>query len=163
MITYRTATDADFGQIVDFVFELQTHIVALDPLERLIVNRELLVDYIQKLMAKVAAHGAAFIAEEDGVPVGMIVGVIEPQDPDELAWTIPTKHGEVEELYVDLKVRGQGVATKLLDMLEQYFIDEGCDAVVLSVFRGNQTAHSMYLKRGYHDRTQRMLKVLKRG
>ena len=66
--------------------------------------------------------------------------------------------GEVLELFVEEKYRGQGIGTKMLAMMEDYFKEKNCDSMWISVFAPNNTAHELYKKFGFTNRDIGMLK-----
>ena len=49
-------------------------------------------------------------------------------------------------------VRNNGVGTALLEKMEEYFKNNGCEYVFISVFAYNEKALSFYDKHNYHAR-----------
>jgi ribosomal protein S18 acetylase RimI-like enzyme len=108
-------------------------------------------------------NGAIFFAEANGKVVGCIVGVVERQTKDELLECVPTKRGIILELFVDSKHRRKGIGQMLMNKMEDYLQQAGCDIVRVEVFVPNKVAHEFYKKLNYHDRDIDMIKELQGG
>ena len=97
-------------------------------------------------------NGKCYLAIENDKVVGLIMGTIPPYDEyDYLDYKCP-KRGEITELIVTSKVRSKGVGQALMDKLEEYFKDQGCEYVLVDVFAYNENAIKFYDKKGYHPR-----------
>ena len=48
----------------------------------------------------------------------------------------------------------------MLQMMEKYFKEKGCNSMWISVFAPNENAHNMYKKFGFVDREIGMLKQI---
>lgn len=104
--------------------------------------------------------GLIYVVENDGQIVGFIAGVIRAQSTQELLESIPTKAGRIIELLVDQEFRRQGIGTRLMQMMEEYSRQNGCDVSRVDVFEPNVKAHHFYRKLGYQDRMIDMIKML---
>ena len=88
----------------------------------------------------------------DNKVIGVIIGIIRKYDEfDYLDYKCP-KSGEVIELIVSKKVRSSGVGQKLMEKMENYFKNVGCEYIFLDVFNYNNNAIKFYEKQGYHTR-----------
>ena len=56
------------------------------------------------------------------------------------------------ELVVTESARKQQIGKALLDAMEQFFKNKGCEDILLGVFAYNLQARSFYEKNGYHER-----------
>jgi len=56
----------------------------------------------------------------------------------------------IHDVYVDVKCRGKGVATMLLQAAENLALEKGCCKITLEVLEGNEAAKSAYLKFGFN-------------
>lgn len=84
---------------------------------------------------------------------GNILGTIEVSHND-FVGTAMENVGSSRKLYccdlaVQLKVRRQGLATKLLKAVENYAFSKGYDELYLHVEKGNNAAEALYLREGY--------------
>ena len=70
--------------------------------------------------------------------------------------------GEVIELIVDERLRGNDIGALLMKRMERFFVEKQCDTLWVEVFRPNESAHGFYEKCGYHDRMIGMIKPLAR-
>lgn len=77
----------------------------------------------------------ATVAEIDGQVAGFVM-VVED---------------EVEQVYLDEKHRGSGIASILLDAAERQIHDDGHGIAWLAVVAGNERARAFYAKRGWVD------------
>jgi GNAT superfamily N-acetyltransferase len=97
------------------------------------------------------SKGRVFLLSEDGVAVGYAVLT--------LGWSLEY-HGLdafVDELFVVPSRRGQGLASRALDRLEEACRELGVRALHLEVERGNRTALSLYEGRGFRDNDRQLL------
>jgi len=80
------------------------------------------------------------------------MGTIPPYDEnDYLDYTCPPR-GEITELIVTQKIRSNGVGKALMEKMESYFKEQGCEWVLVDVFAYNANAIDFYSRRGYHPR-----------
>ena len=88
------------------------------------------------------------------------MGCIFPYDEhDYLDYKCP-RRGEIIELIVTKKVRSKGVGKLLMDKIETYFKNKGCEYVLVDVFAYNDNAINFYKKDNYHTRMQCMIKKI---
>lgn len=80
------------------------------------------------------------IARIDGLAVGC--GALKRLEPG---------IGEIKRVWTSPAARGQGVAGKIMDMLEQVAAQQGLHAVRLDTNRTLVEARAFYLKRGYYE------------
>ncbi len=156
----REYTEKDFETLVGFELALQQHIADLDQLKRIFADRANQEIYVRNLLKTADKSGAIFIAEINNAPVGVIVGTVKEQDEEEKLWTISSRIGRVEELYVAPEVRSHGVGDVLMSKIEELFKSRGCTVIQLGVFAPNVRAKEFYLKHGFVERYTDMLKVL---
>jgi len=55
----------------------------------------------------------------------------------------------IHDVYVDASARGKGVATKLLQAVEDLAIEKKCCKITLEILEGNEPAKRAYLKFGF--------------
>ena len=82
-----------------------------------------------------ADRATTLVAEVDGAVAGFVMVVGD----------------EVEQVYVDSRFRGRGVAAPLLDAAEDAVRRAGHRAAWLAVVAGNATARRFYQRRGWSD------------
>lgn len=85
-------------------------------------------------------HGHFVIARLDGSPVGC--GALKVLDDHS---------GEIKRVWTAEAVRGQGVATKIMDALEDIARTRGLGRLLLDTNRALVAAQAMYRKRGYRE------------
>lgn len=97
-------------------------------------------------------NGKCYLAIDNGVVVGLIMGCLRHYDEyDYLDYKCP-KCGEVTELVVSKKVRSSGIGTLLMNKIEEYFKSIGCEYISIEVFAYNKMGIKFYEKHGYHTR-----------
>ncbi len=161
-MTIREYISTDLPAIGQLTIELQQHIVEMDP-EKL--NRAASAfdadAYIDCLLNRlVKENGKLIVAEEGGTVRGFIAGTIPPQEQDDLLDHYPVKEGRIDELIVAEEFRGRNIGGLLMEAMESYFHEEGCEYIRTGVFAPNISAHRFYEKQGYEDRYIEMLKKL---
>ena len=137
----------------DLLVELEEYILSID-IDKL---DQLHPQYREKMavldLEKVKKQdGKCFLALEDDVVVGLIMGIIVSHDEyDYLDYTCP-KTGDVTELVVSKKVRSKGIGQQLMAKMEEYFKSVDCEWIKIDVFAYNENAIKFYEKQGYHPR-----------
>jgi GNAT superfamily N-acetyltransferase len=87
----------------------------------------------------------AFFAEEDGRPVGYVIGFYE--EPH-FMWST-ARVGHVDSFYVLPEMRGRGVGRLLMDAAYQAMREAGADTVALEMVAGNDIARRFYEREGF--------------
>ena len=106
-------------------------------------------------------NGMCYLAVDNDRAIGLIMGTIPPYDEyDYLDYKCP-KRGIITELIVTSKIRSKGVGQALMEKMEEYFISNDCEYVLIDVFAYNENAIKFYDKKGYHPRMYTDIKKLK--
>ena len=148
-------------QIVKLFEDFYDYLVEIDPLRKLIrqpgyeenTTEQTLKDVTEK-------EGVFYVALDGDKVVGFTVGTIRRPTPEDLLGAEPSVNGRVTELYVDKDYRGKGLATKLMEKVEQTLKEKGCDYIWVEVFAPNQPPRSLYQKLGYIERDIDMIKKI---
>ncbi len=145
----------------DLLTELEEYIVSIDIDELDQVHS----DY-HKEMALVDLEeinknsGICYLAIEKEKAIGLIMGSIPPYEKyDYLDYKCP-KRGVITELIVTSKIRNNGIGKVLINKMEEYFKQHGCEYVLVDVFAYNNIAIKFYNDRGYHSRMYTDIKKL---
>ena len=152
-ITLRTLQANDTEFLSTAMIELQQYLVPLDPERRLTCPAGYGDAYVKTLFDRISqGQGRITIATCGEESVGMIAGIIRtPETQDALGSTI-TLDGEVIELVVLEKYRNLQIGRRLMQDMEHYFAEAGCQTVSVQVFVPNSVARSFYNSLGYTDR-----------
>jgi ribosomal protein S18 acetylase RimI-like enzyme len=117
--------------------------------------------YAERTLQKVAHNnGIIYVAELGGELVGAFVGTMPEQTEEDRLEHVPAKFGEVLELVVKAECRSKGVGTMLMKKLEEYFKENSCNIAGVGVLVPNKSAHRLYSKLRYEDRSYYMTKDL---
>ncbi len=153
--------DKYLEDIKDLLVELEEYIVSIDEdnLDRVheeYRDRMALLD----LTEVNENSGKCYIALEEDKVVGMVMGIVRSYEEfDYLDYKCP-KSGEVTELIVSKKSRGNGVGKALLEIIENYFRSIDCKYVLVDVFGYNKRGINFYNKNNYHCRMITNIKEL---
>ena len=145
--------DKYLEDVRDLLIELEEYLVSIDKDELDMVHPE----YHDKMaiidLEEVRNYeGKCFLAVENGKAIGLIMGTIPPYDEyDYLDYKCP-RRGEITELIVTSKVRSSGIGKQLMEKMENYFKEIGCEYVIVDVFAYNDNAIRFYENKGYHSR-----------
>ena len=105
-------------------------------------------------------NGKCYLAIDNTKAVGVIMGIINKYDKyDYLDYKCPKK-GEITELVVSNNYRGMGIGNLLVEKMEEYFKNAGCEYVSIDVFSYNTDAINFYSKFGYHSRMNIVIRKL---
>jgi len=147
--------------VKDLLVELEKYILSIDKdeLDRLhpeyrdkmaILDLEEVKNY----------NGKCFLAIENNKAIGLIMGCIVQYDEyDYLDYKCP-KIGEITELIVSKQTRNNGIGLLLIEKIEEYFKNIGCEYTKVDVFAYNEIGINFYNKTGYHNRMYTMIKKL---
>ena len=143
----------------DLLVELEEYILTLDEdkLDRLHPDyRDKM--FLSDLDEVINNDGKVYLAIENNKAIGLIMGnIIKYSDNDYLDYTCP-KAGEITELIVSFKARGNNIGTKLMEKMEDYFKSVGCKWIHVDVFSYNIRGLNFYKRNGYHTRMDQMVK-----
>jgi len=158
-ITFREYTDADYDLLLTLSNKLEEYAKSLDPLKRVQNNPGFAELSWKETLENVEKYqGKIWIAQDGDTIAGYVVGVIWNQSEQNKLEIGEHKLGEVIDLYLEESYRRKGLGTQMLEMMEKYFKDNGCDSMWISVFSPNIAAHNAYRKFGFVDREVGMLK-----
>src|SRR3990167_1724537 len=144
-IQIRPYDEADFAILDRCMVELQTYLTQIDPLHRIRVGPNYSPKYAKDVLERVREwDGAIFLAFDGDRAVGCVAGNIEVQTEVNVEEGIPTRPGRIIELYVAEEYRGQGIGRQLIERIEQYLKEKGCDVIRIEVFAPNADARQVY-------------------
>ncbi len=95
-----------------------------------------------KYLRSYKPEGLRHIVYKGGI-IGQLEFKLMPTNP---------KIGYINLIYVAQSYRGRGVAEKAMNFVMEYFKNNSCEEVMLSVSRTNQRAIKYYLKHGFQFR-----------
>lgn len=145
----------------DLLVELEDYIVSIDKDNLDIVHQE----YREKMAIKDLEEvnnneGICYLAIDNNKVVGLIMGCIFPYDKyDYLDYKCP-RRGVITELIVNKKARSKGIGKILMNKMEEYFKNKGCEYILVDVFGYNNNAFKFYSNDGYHTRMNTMIKKI---
>ena len=153
--------DKYLEDVRDLLVELEEYIVSIDKDNLDHVHPE----YREKMAIKDLEdvnnnEGICCLAIDNNKVVGLIMGCIFPYDKyDYLDYKCP-RRGEITELIVNKKARSKGIGKILMNKMEEYFKNKGCEYILVDVFGYNNNAFKFYSKDGYHTRMYTMIKKI---
>ena len=86
------------------------------------------------------------LAELDGKPVGFLIGSIRLPDPKAPRQITAA---QLDNIFVDDEVRGQGIGEKLFDEFKEYCLSKKADTLSVAVTYQNEIATRFYEKIGF--------------
>lgn len=146
----------------DLLVQLEEYLVSIDADHLDTVGEEYREKMILHDLTEIHENeGKAYIALLDGRVAGLIFGIMRRYaEEDRLDYKCP-KSGIITELVVDQHLQHNGIGRDLMDAMESYFLEMGCETVSIDVFAYNDAAASFYEARGYHPRMISMLKRIR--
>ena len=145
--------DKYLDDVKDLLVELEEYILTIDK-DNL---DQLHSEYRDKMavldLEKVNNNeGKCYLAVENDKVVGLIMGCVKGYDEyDYLDYKCP-RSGEITELIVSKNARSNGIGKKLMQKLEEYLKNIGCEYIFIDVFAYNKNAIKFYEKTGFHTR-----------
>lgn len=147
--------------VKDLLVKLEEYIISIDKdnLDRIHPDYRNLMA-IKDLNEVKENEGKCYLAVENNDVIGLIMGIIPSYDKyDYLDYKCP-KRGIITELVVSKNNRSNGVGTKLIRKLEDYFKSKSCEYVLVDVFAYNDIGNNFYNKNGYHNRMYTSIKKI---
>ena len=93
-----------------------------------------------------AGDALVLVARRDGAPVGYAVAHL--QDGPDDTFAVGARYAELYSLSVAPEVRGGGVGTALMDVLDERLAELGICDLSIAVMAGNEAALRFYRRRG---------------
>ena len=155
--------DFEYGtydeNVKDLLLELQEYIASIDEEKYNIVTdryrEENFRDTIKELEQE---KGKIYLARDNGKVVGLIMGhVFDAEDTYDFK---APKGGVITELIVTKNAQANGIGQALLNTMEKYFKNSGCERVLIEVFEYNEIGRKFYSKNEYFSRVTNMMKKL---
>ena len=147
IIEYNSKYDE---QIKDLLVELQNYLIDIDDWHTQVMLPEYREGNFQMDLRKVNnQEGKIYLAIENKLIIGLIMGVVEEKDEIDKLTNDCAKTGSVIELIVKNNIRGNGIGKILLDKIENYFKSINCKRVNIEVFGPNKKGLNFYKKNDY--------------
>jgi ribosomal protein S18 acetylase RimI-like enzyme len=130
---------------------------ALDPQRFLPPEQGLEAGYRGWLTREVSrADAVVLVAEAEGAVVGYVYATVEGRDWNALRGP----HAELHDLWVEERVRGQGVGAQLAEALLERLRARGVPRVMLMTATGNEAARRLFARLGWRPSMVEMTREL---
>lgn len=158
--SFEQATDLPL--LTRAVEGIQAHLVALDDrgMERLEPDFGELATRDTLRLLRRQQNKVLIATTEGGQFIGLIVGLLDDRSGTDLLSLDETRAGWVSDLWVEPEYRGQGVGKLLIETIEAWFKESGCQHAWLSVNHCNTDATTFYTQGGYSPYEITMYKPL---
>ncbi|HIH14655.1 MAG TPA: GNAT family N-acetyltransferase [Nanoarchaeota archaeon] len=162
-ILFKEYKEGYFEDLVSCMENLQDFLIEIDPLQRLRRLPSYGIHYTNDLIDRVSqGEGLIILAYDQEKIVGCIAGAIEKQPEENLLECRITKPARILELFVLESYRGFHVGKNLVEKMERYFQENGCDIIRVEVFVPNKNAYTFYQKFDYSERVVELVKTFKK-
>lgn len=137
-------------QIKDLLVDLQNYLIDIDDWHTQILSNNYRENYFKMDLELINKQdGKIFLAVENDKVIGLVLGIINPNDEVDKLTNDCAKIGNVLELIVKNSSRGHGIGKLLLNEIENYFRSINCKRINIEVFGPNKNALNFYLKNDY--------------
>ncbi len=137
-------------QIKNLLVELQNYLIDIDDWHTQVMLPEYKENIFKIDMNKVKKqNGKIYLSIENGIVLGLIIGIVEEKDEIDKLTNDCAKTGSVLELIVKNDIRGNGIGKTLLEKMEEYFKSIGCKRINIEVFGPNKKGLKFYEKNNY--------------
>ena len=141
--------------------QLQEHLVAVDDEQVQILTDRYPKEYLNYLLDELREnHGVLFVLENATEIIGLVAGIIEPKDKEDILTNRCPIRGKVLDLIVSKDNRSGGAGTALLQAMEDYFRKHECEYICVDVFAPNKGAYTFYENNSYSPRNIELYKRL---
>ncbi|MDR1215519.1 MAG: GNAT family N-acetyltransferase [Treponema sp.] len=160
-IHIREYFENDYEYLQNFLVKLNQYIMSFDPDKKIYTTKDYKDVYTNELLKLTKENdGIIYIAEANNYCVGMIAGIIEKYSIVDNTHYKNNKEGRILELFVEENYRKENIGKKLMEKIEEYFKENGCDFLLVDVFEYNKVAKEFYRKSGYNARNIEMCKKI---
>ncbi len=157
-VVIRKALDGDYDQLCALCAELdELHIDELPDIFQTYTSKSRERSFF--FPPPTETQGVTYVASRDSVLLGFITLATKLSSPIPLL--VPRKIMVVDSLYVTTTARRQGIAIALMDKVIEWSKNTNCDAIELTVYEFNWSAHQFYQDEGFEDLSQKMILRLK--
>mgnify|MGYP005823598135 CR=1 FL=1 len=137
-------------QIKDLLVELQNYLIDIDDWHTQVLIPAYRDGIFKMDMDNVKnQNGKAYLAIENEIVVGLIIGVVAVTDEIDRLTNDCAKIGNILELVVKNDIRGNGIGKCLLLKMENYFKTIDCKRINIEVFGPNKKGLNFYIKNDY--------------
>lgn len=149
------------SQVIMLLVQLQEHLVAVDDEQVQILTDRYPKEYLNYLLDELREnHGVLFVLENATEIIGLVAGIIEPKDKEDILTNRCPIRGKVLDLIVSKDHRSGGAGTALLQAMEDYFRKHECEYICVDVFAPNKGAYTFYENNSYSPRNIELYKRL---
>ena len=160
-INIRKYIETDYKYLQNFVVKLNEYLTVLDPDKKIYTSKNYPEMYTKELLKLIEDNdGIIFFAEMNNKCIGFAAGIIEKFTEVDSCHYKHNKEGRVLELFVDEDYRKENIGGKLMENIETYLKEKGCDFMIIDVFEYNKIAKEFYRKNGYKIRNIEMSKKI---
>ena len=157
----REYAPEDKSQVIMLLVQLQEHLVAVDDEQVQILTDRYPKEYLNYLLDELREnHGVLFVLENATEIIGLVAGIIEPKDKEDILTNRCPIRGKVLDLIVSKDHRSGGAGTALLQAMEDYFRKHECEYICVDVFAPNKGAYAFYENNSYSPRNIELYKRL---
>jgi len=157
----REYAPEDKSQVIMLLVQLQEHLVAVDDEQVQILTDRYPKEYLNYLLDELREnHGVLFVLENATEIIGLVAGIIEPKDKEDILTNRCPIRGKVLDLIVSKDHRSGGAGTALLQAMEDYFRKHKCEYICVDVFAPNKGAYTFYENNSYSPRNIELYKRL---
>ena len=157
----REYAPEDKSQVIMLLVQLQEHLVAVDDEQVQILTDRYPKEYLNYLLDELREnHGVLFVLENATEIIGLVAGIIEPKDKEDILTNRCPIRGKVLDLIVSNDHRSGGAGTALLQAMEDYFRKHECEYICVDVFAPNKGAYTFYENNSYSPRNIELYKRL---
>ena len=157
----REYAPEDKSQVIMLLVQLQEHLVTVDDEQVQILTDRYPKEYLNYLLDELREnHGVLFVLENATEIIGLVAGIIEPKDKEDILTNRCPIRGKVLDLIVSKDHRSGGAGTALLQAIEDYFRKHECEYICVDVFAPNKGAYTFYENNSYSPRNIELYKRL---
>ena len=157
----REYAPEDKSQVIMLLVQLQEHLVTVDDEQVQILTDRYPKEYLNYLLDELREnHGVLFVLENATEIIGLVAGIIEPKNKEDILTNRCPIRGKVLDLIVSKDHRSGGAGTALLQAMEDYFRKHECEYICVDVFAPNKGAYTFYENNSYSPRNIELYKRL---
>ena len=157
----REYAPQDKAEVITLLVQLQEHLVAVDDENVQMLTDRYPKEYLNYLLDELREnHGVLFVLENATEIIGLVAGIIEPKDKEDILTNRCHIRGKVLDLIVSKDHRSGGAGTALLQAIEDYFRKHECEYICVDVFAPNKGAYTFYENNSYSPRNIGLYKRL---
>ena len=151
----------EYKDVIGMLKMFWRELEAIEPFKLFQITEDFEKDYYEfiKMLLKIN-YGMLIVAYKDDIPVGFALGYVWNRPINLVSLQRETIRAELYDLFVVPLYRSQGIGSKMVQIMEDYYKKIGCSHFIVGLLESNCGAYKLYKRLGFKDNVLELMKEL---